>query len=879
MTVPTILVDRRNFDQIKPQIIAEMSAASFIGYDIETQDVARHPGLTEYMGGGKRLVFDTRRTTVTGFSIYPDKAEHSYYINLAHADVENRVSWEDARTLLDAKPAMSYWIAHNLPFELVMMENSLNYNLWPRAICTLQLAVSLYGPDEYDLNRLREPGLGAIGGLMQQVAQVFGGYQQGMEMTPEQADLFSKVTAKESDAAHSYNGYTKELSWGYGLKKAVKQWFGYEMRTFEQTLGDKAHMGELTGEEVAAYGGDDAYWAVRLYHRLIEFAMQTNPGVLKTYYTQELPMVRVYADVWKGGLKVNTQAITRRRAEERVHTATVLRQLRTAVNALLPFPDGPHESLLKRDSWYTKNWTKYRQSVEHWARLPEEPDAYEEVKRISGAVSNAWAKEEEGIKKLTGPNVTHYMTMRTLIYDLTNQKLFVEHGKTQSDAEARGRLIIRIEKQMKEEGADLERLQASIDLLTAITEMAGIEQRMKLYLTPYSQLMDPETGRMYPVLSSKLAARRMATSFPNPMQLAKRGESTYVRGFFEADEPDHLVYGRDWSSVELVEIGDFSGDPEFAKAFSQIPYEDLHAGAAADVLGIAEEIFADLKKADFDISKVNTRWLNNLKGEAMEPSKAYKYWRTEVGKGANFNYWYSGALSTIGQKLGWQPEQMWEATDRYRTRFAVAEEWRLNLINEAVMNGFVTLPDGHRRVRYECTQEWANLMRSKFKAYGNDAIYAFAEAMIKRIQSRAKNQIVNAMIQGSCSTLAKRSIIRINDMIERTKLRARFMIPIHDELVSSVHKDDVIAFGHESGQIMTDHPDIIKTLKLHSTAALGRTFEPFHQQKVPFGQIELDEAPEVSWLPKEFHGKSLPDAQVQTVIDYLMEAPGYRMAA
>ncbi len=551
---------------------------------------------------------------------------------------------------------------------------------------------------------------------------------------------------------------------------------------------------------------------------------------------------------------------------------------------LLPFPQAHHTSLMGRDSWYAKGADKYRQRIEDWANLPNCEDDYEEVKQVSGAVSNAWAKEEEGITKLNGPNITHYMVMRTLIYDLTRQKLFVEHGKTQSDADARGRLILRVEKQLagtaeRPEGMTDDQLKATLRLLNSITEMAGIEQRMKLYLTPYSQLMDPETDKMYPVLSSKLAARRMATSFPNPMQLAKRGESTYVRGFFEADEEDHLVVGRDWSSVELVEIGDFSGDPEFAKAFGQIPYEDLHSGAAADVLSIPENLFRGLKKTDFDASQIDQRWLFNLKGEQMSPSKAYKYWRTEVGKGANFNYWYSGALSTIGQKLGWTPEQMWDATDRYRTRFRVAEEWRVDRINEAVMNGFVTLPDGHRRVKFECTNEWAELMRQKFKPYQDQGIYNFAELMIRRISSRAKNQIINSLIQGSCATLAKRSIIRINAAIKERGLRARFLIPIHDELVYSVHKDDVIEFLRISGEIMTDHPDIIKTLKLHSTAAIGRTFEPFDAVKVPYGQIELDEAPEVDWLPKEYHYQSLPEEHIQTVIDYLMEAPQMRMAA
>ena len=39
---------------------------------------------------------------------------------------------------------------------------------------------------------------------------------------------------------------------------------------------------------------------------------------------------------------------------------------------------------------------------------------------------------------------------------------------------------------------------------------------------------------------------------------------------------EHLIVRIDWTGIELVEIGEFSGDPEFIKAFGQIP----HAGPA-----------------------------------------------------------------------------------------------------------------------------------------------------------------------------------------------------------------------------------------------------------------------------------------------------------
>src|SRR3546814_2395619 len=91
-------------------------------------------------------------------------------------------------------------------------------------------------------------------------------------------------------------------------------------------------------------------------------------------------------------------------------------------------------------------------------------------------------------------------------------------GKVGSDAEVRGRMMLRAQKDGDKQ---------TEEVLTSLQEMAEIEQRMKLYLTPYTQLMDPETSRIYPSVSSKLATLRLAASFPTPMQLAKQDRKSY----------------------------------------------------------------------------------------------------------------------------------------------------------------------------------------------------------------------------------------------------------------------------------------------------------------------------------------------------------------
>ena len=153
----SILVDARNWSQIKDQIAQEISNAPFIGLDLETQDVNAHEGIKtlrkETAEGDKtakgKSVFDWRKMVITGLSIYPDGSDSAYYFNLNHADVENRLQWKQVKSLLDLKAEDSNFICHNAPFELTVLKNSVGYIL-PDVICTLQMAVSAYGPDEYD---------------------------------------------------------------------------------------------------------------------------------------------------------------------------------------------------------------------------------------------------------------------------------------------------------------------------------------------------------------------------------------------------------------------------------------------------------------------------------------------------------------------------------------------------------------------------------------------------------------------------------------------------------------------------------------------------------------------------------------------------------
>lgn len=854
--IKTVLLDARTPESVIQAALDELSGCSLYGVDCETQNSEAHDGIKK-LSNGKKLIFDHRRSVMTGFSWYVEGSDVAYYVNLTHADVENRLPDSFVYRWYDALPKDAMGIAHNSPYELTTFKQ--RYNLWlPNLVCSMQMAVSHHGPDNYDIGLFSKTALSSIRPLVASIVEEFASYdpeKHGRNLTADQAFVYGQFAGKASKAAHSYNGFVDRMAYGYGLKKLVKMLFNYDMTTFQECLNGKEHMGELTGEETASYGAEDAYWCVKAFLWMKQDMLVKNPKALVSFFKQENPMCYVFSEAAVEGLSLNVDAIYERQELERKHTAQLLRDIKAAMNKLLPFKPELDERLAKVQPYYVKSGKKKRDQITAWCATPDSDDDFQMVTQVSNPIGNAWA-DLKGNGRL---NINYWQTARVLFYDLMGHKPVRVGGKIASDAEARGRITLTFQKEGDED---------KVALMNLLNKLSSVEQAMKLYITPYTHLIDPETGRVYPTISSMLATRRMAMSNPNAMQLAKYGDSAYVRSYFQADEDDHVVLSADWSGVELVLIGDYSGDPEFAKCFGQIPYDDLHSGAAADCLSV--KTIEGITEAEFLEFKYNRNpeehVLRHLQtGDIMEPKKFFKYIRTEAGKGANFNYWYSGALGTVGERLKWTSEEMWAAVDKYRNRFAVAEQWRVDLCKQVVKQGYIELPDGHRRERYEATPQWHLQMERKFAAQGGGtAMQKFGQLFIKGMQSRAKNQAVNAMIQGSCAAMAKQAILAVREQADMRLVR--FMMPIHDEVVFSVHKDYVLEFLPILKRCMNTQPMFVKTLPLHCTVAIGKTFGVKDQ-------IELDEASPIEGvIPQEYEDQPLPDHIIQNVINHIMES-------
>lgn len=873
--LPTaVLVDRRNFSFLLPSITKLIADASLIGFDIETEDSRRHEGLNQFMkitdpeegGGNNKLVFDYNRTNITGFSIYPKGSSYTFYFNVGHADEENRLGVSEVLLILEeTQQAGKYLLVHNGPFEIVMLKKVWGVQL-SNVICTMQLAVSCFNPDEYDRSAIINLNIGdRLSALIPDVIRYFTNYNGRKDLNPAQAKVVNQFIGKQSNASYSYNGIIRDISYGYGLKKIVKSLFGYQMTTFEEVLDEAAHMGQLAGDQVVAYGCDDAYWVVPLYETLIQYLMDSNPDLIPVFFTQENPMIYQYANVSYNGIRVNLEAIMVALQDERTNYYNALKELKKNLRSFLT-EDGewPHveisESLASVEkAWYSTGFVKLRDRLIDWIIGETSDNPFTEVVKVNGAVAEPWWSEVHPKKKrLKTLSLTHYYQIRVILYDLMGFKPVLGRKRVvESDGPARNLL-----------GESLEKTDPRYLVLQGLAEMSSIEQRIKLYINPYKMLTDPDTHRMYPSLNSMLATRRMAAQNPNLMQLSKSGAGAYVRGFFEPDTDEDMIVSCDWSQVELVLVGELSGDPEFAKCYSSLPYDDLHKAAMATCYFVEDAVFDAIKKLPDDVTEYQGIEFKDNNGVPMTARAFYKYARTKAGKVANFNYWYSGALASVGEQLGWTSDQMWAATEAYRNRFGVGEHWRTGLQDEVSRFGFVTLPDHHRRVRFEATNAWYTLMEGKFNAIG-EAFANFAKCVLPDIQRRARNQAVNAMIQGTSATLAKRSIIRMDQLLGDHK--ARFVQPIHDELVYNVNKHHIVPFIKDLKSVMRDHKDIVSDLVLDCTAAIGLNFRPFDTEKNPIGQFELDEANRCEFLPQDRWDKKLTDEETKLVVDQLFK--------
>ncbi len=285
----------------------------------------------------------------------------------------------------------------------------------------------------------------------------------------------------------------------------------------------------------------------------------------------------------------------------------------------------------------------------------------------------------------------------------------------------------------------LQELAHEYEMPHIIIEYRSLSKLMSTYTSRLVEQIQPSTGRIHTSYNQAGAATgRLSSSEPNLQNIPIRTpEGRRIRQAFIAPSGYKLV-SADYSQIELRIMAHISKDPGLLKAFSE--GLDVHKATAAEVWGVA---------------------LDDVTFEMRRNAKAI-----------NFGLIYGMSAFGLTRQLGIDRHAAQDYIDRYFARYPKVREYMEKTRTQAKELGFVETLWGRR-------------------LYLPD-IHA---SQIPR-QRAAERTAINAPLQGSAADIIKMAMINIHQWLKTSKLPARMIMQVHDELVFEVaetHLEKVVA--------------------------------------------------------------------------------------
>jgi len=259
------------------------------------------------------------------------------------------------------------------------------------------------------------------------------------------------------------------------------------------------------------------------------------------------------------------------------------------------------------------------------------------------------------------------------------------------------------------------------------------------YLSGLAPLVDQDTNKIYTTLNQTVTnTGRLSSSEPNLQNIPIRlEEGKRVRRAFVPSGENMLLLTADYSQIELRVLAHLSQDPLLSEAFRQD--QDIHLRTAAEVFHLPVEEVTDAirKKA----------------------------------KAVNFGIVYGISDYGLAQGTGVSRQEARKYIDSYFDRYQGVKRYRLEVIDRAREQGYVTTLLSRRRYLPELNSS-------------NFGLRSFAERMA-----------LNTPIQGSAADIIKLAMLRIDEMIRRDGFKADMLLQIHDELIFELPEEEIHIFA------------------------------------------------------------------------------------
>ena len=315
----------------------------------------------------------------------------------------------------------------------------------------------------------------------------------------------------------------------------------------------------------------------------------------------------------------------------------------------------------------------------------------------------------------------------------------------------------------------LDELAATYPLPKLILEYRGVAKLKSTYTDKLPEQINQTTGRIHTSYHQAVAATgRLSSTDPNLQNIPVRTqEGRRIRQAFIAP-PGHSLVAADYSQIELRIMAHLSGDEALLRAFAED--RDVHQATAAEVFATPlSEVSADQRRS---------------------------------AKAINFGLMYGMSAFGLARQLGISRGDAQKYMDLYFERYPGVKRYMEETRRQARETGFVETVFGRRLYLPEIQSR-------------NQALRQYAE-----------RSAINAPMQGTAADIIKRAMIDVDAWLQSSRVPARLIMQVHDELVLEVADEAVNAMV---GQLRTHMAQAAKlAVPLKVDVGIGRNWDEAH---------------------------------------------------
>ncbi|MSS77199.1 DNA polymerase I [Anaerococcus sp. AGMB00486] len=278
----------------------------------------------------------------------------------------------------------------------------------------------------------------------------------------------------------------------------------------------------------------------------------------------------------------------------------------------------------------------------------------------------------------------------------------------------------------------LERLRDKHEIIPKIEKYRELFKLKSTYLESLEECID-EDGRIRSTFKQNVTATgRLSSTEPNLQNLPIRtDEGRKIRKAFKADEGKILV-DADYSQIELRVLAHLSDDKKMQDAFSYSV--DIHTKTASEVFNTPINEVTKLQRSE--------------------------------AKAVNFGIIYGISDYGLSQNLNIPRKRAKEYIDNYLNTYPQIKEYMKKIVDKAKEDGFVKTIFNRRRYVPEINSKNFN------------------------VRSFGQRVALNTPIQGSAADIIKYAMIKTYENLKKSKIDAKIILQIHDEIILEVGKED-----------------------------------------------------------------------------------------